>query len=97
MRRDEVLNGGSRTAGATGLAGMAELVEEIRPALHHHAPLRKIEGFVVRRFDFVLGCMSELHLDMSSLVPHLIQDCRCQAAKAMTRHLSFVAHPLKGT
>ena len=72
MRRDELLNVDARTAATTDSARIAELVEEIRPTLHHDAPLREVEGLVVRRFDFILRCMSKLDLDMSSLVSHLI-------------------------
>jgi len=72
MRRDELLNVDARTAAATRFTRIAELVEEICPTLHHDAPLREVEGLVVSRFDLILRCMSKLHLDMSSLVSHLI-------------------------
>jgi hypothetical protein len=73
MRRDELLNpAAARTAAMTGFTGIADLVEEICPALHHDATLGQVEGLVVRRFDFILRRMSELHLDMSPLVSHLI-------------------------
>jgi hypothetical protein len=72
MRRDELLNPGAGIAATTGFTGIADFVEEIRPALHHDATLREVQGFVVRRFDFILRCMSELNLDMSPRVSHLI-------------------------
>jgi len=42
MRRDEVRNSGAGIASSTGLIGIADLVEKIRPVLHHDATLRQV-------------------------------------------------------
>jgi len=96
MRPGRPLNRTSLTNAATGFDGFTGFIEEVRPPLHHDAALREVNGLIVSSFDFILRSVSELHFDVNPLVSHLIEDCGCQAAKAMARHLSLVTHPFKG-